>query len=85
MLLDLRSIIRICETAQEMSPQHRIRYGLILIVFALSKIKAELGTFDYMVDCSACQFTPMTNIESYSCAVRCGVEGKCSTYLYQWP
>ena len=57
-------------------------FGLVLKSFALSKIEALPGTFDYMVDCSACQSNPITNIQSYTCAVRCNAEGKCSVCIH---
>ena len=70
-------------STQKMSPQPWICFTLVLTGFTLSRIKASPGTFDYMVDCSACQSTPVTNIQSYTCAVRCDVEGKCLIFVHQ--
>ena len=67
--------------AQEMST---IFFGLVLTAFALSQTEAEPGTFDYMVDCSACQHTPIINIKSYTCAVRCELEGEYWATIRWW-
>ena len=78
-------MLNICVRAHKMSVQFFVYFRLVLTGFVLSQIEAETMTFDYMVDCSACQFAPMTNIESYSCAVRCNAEGKCSVYFIIHP
>ena len=38
--------------------------------------KAEIAKLDYMVDCSACYGTPPGTIDSYTCKVRCDVQGE---------
>ena len=41
--------------------------------------KAEISKLDYMVDCSACYGTPPGTLDSYTCKIRCEVQGE-STY-----
>ena len=36
------------------------------------------SVLDYVVDCSACQKAPLTNINSFSCNIRCEVDGEFS-------
>ena len=50
---------------------------LVIIVVVLLIVqcdgKAEIG--DYIVDCSACNYLPLTKVDSYHCNVRCNVDG----------
>ena len=46
---------------------------LIMLLIVQCESKTEIG--DYIVDCSACQFAPLIEVESYSCMVRCEAQG----------
>ena len=37
---------------------------------------------DYIVDCAACNSVPVEGVSSYSCKVRCGVQGLYIFLLY---
>ena len=47
---------------------------LIIILISPSEGKTEIG--DYIVDCSACNSVPVQGISSYSCKIRCDLQGE---------
>ena len=51
-------------------------FKLLVMFFDVQNIVAEVGQLDYVVDCSACQYKAFTGIDSYSCSVRCEVQGE---------
>ena len=49
---------------------------LMMAILGFQSLTAEIAKFDYMVDCSACYGTPPGTIDSYTCKVRCEVQGE---------
>ena len=47
---------------------------LIIILIIRCEGKTEIG--DYIVDCSVCNSVPVQGISSYSCKVRCDLQGE---------
>ena len=48
----------------------------VSVVPAALVLGSEIGRFNYVVDCSACYSLPVQNVDSYSCKVRCDINGK---------
>ena len=49
---------------------------LMMAISDLHRVTAEIAKLDYLVDCSACYGTPPGTIDSYTCKVRCEVQGE---------
>ena len=49
---------------------------MLLSCLVITHSKGKTDTGDYIVDCSACQRVPLVGVNSYSCSVRCSVEGE---------
>ena len=48
--------------------------GLFLVLIVQCEGKPEIG--DYIVDCSACNYLALQNVDSYRCSVRCDLESE---------
>ena len=51
-------------------------FKLLIVFSGVQNTAAEVRHLDYVVDCSACQYKAFTGIDSYSCSVRCEVQGE---------
>ena len=50
---------------------------LLVMLCGVQATAADIGRFDYMVDCSACYSTPIQWVDANTCKVRCEVQGEC--------
>ena len=60
--------------------------ALFLVVnLTRCECKTEIG--GYIVDCSACNSIPVQGVSSYSCKIRCDLQGKylCDFYIQVGP
>ena len=57
-------------------------FNYFFISIIISGVQAE-NVLDYVMDCSACQKAPLTNINSFSCNVRCEVDGMYYIHTYK--
>ena len=49
---------------------------LTMAICGLTSVTAEIAKLDYIVDCSACYGTLPGTIDSYTCQVRCEIQGE---------
>ena len=48
----------------------------MLLLATLGGTTENLSAADYIVDCSGCQYAPISDVNAYSCNVRCETKGK---------
>ena len=52
-------------------------FKLLVMFCGVQNTVAEVGRFEYVVDCSACYSTPIQGVDVYTCKARCEVQGEC--------
>ena len=50
--------------------------GLVLLLTLIVQCESKTEIGDYIVDCSACNSVLVQGISSYSCKVRCDLQGE---------
>ena len=60
--------------AMDQQEFHAYWFLMFLVLIVQCEGKAEIAY--YIVDCSACNYLPLTRVESYQCNVRCDVQGE---------
>ena len=50
---------------------------IVSVVSPIVESGSDIRSLNYVVDCSACYSLPVQNLDSYSCKVRCELNGGC--------
>ena len=53
-----------------------LMFWLVLFLMLILQCEGTTEIGDYIVDCSACNSVPVQGVTSYSCKVRCDLQGK---------